>query len=157
MRSSPLNRGTEVGGRRSISNKADVRCAGDVDTSRGTYVRRILGITITLLAVNLSVLSVVAPTQAATRRGTLDAPGGYREMTVSFLGGPTTPGAADQGQQVLHDEAGPVLVPSNYAQKGYPDVGPSTNAVAWSFMTRNGANYDVASFTVRYDYLTPQR
>ena len=65
MRSSPLNRGTEVGGRRSISNKADVRSAGHVNTSRGTYVRRILGITITLLAVNLSVLSVIAPTQSS--------------------------------------------------------------------------------------------
>ena len=29
--------------------------------------------------------------------------------------------------------------------------------MAWSFMTRNGANHDVATFTVRYDYVTPQR
>ncbi len=102
------------------------------------------------------------------------APRGYREMTVSFLGGPTTPGAADQGQLVLHDEAGPVIVPSgpdpsdhtttsptvpipsSDANKQFPGSGPIAKAVAWSFTTRNGANYDVASFTVRYNYVTPQ-
>jgi hypothetical protein len=33
----------------------------------------------------------------------------------------------------------------------------AAHAVSWSFTTRNGANYDVASFTVRYNSLTPQR
>ena len=103
------------------------------------------------------------------------APRGYREMTVSFLGGPTTPGAADQGELLLSDEAGPVIVPSgpdtsdhtttsptvpipsSDANKQFPGVEPPAHAVAWAFTTRNGANYDVASFTVRYDYLTPRR
>jgi flagellar hook assembly protein FlgD len=103
------------------------------------------------------------------------APRGYREMSVSFLGGPTTPGAADQGELVLRDAAGPVIVssgpdtgdhtttsptvpiPLSEANKEFPGSGPNPDVVAWSFMTRNGASYDVASFTVRYSYLTPQR
>jgi hypothetical protein len=96
-------------------------------------------------------------------------------MTVSFLGGPTAPGAADQGQLVLSDGTGPVIVssgpdtsdhtttsptvriPSSAANKQFPGSGPVTSAVGWSFRTLDGANYAVASFTVRYSYLTPQR
>jgi hypothetical protein len=96
-------------------------------------------------------------------------------MTVSFLGGPTTPGAADQGELVLRDEARLVIVPSgpdtsdhtttsptvpiplSDANKEFPGSGPNTHTAGWSFTTRNGASYDVASFTVRYSYLTPQR
>ena len=55
-----------------MSDRADVRCAGHGDTSRGTHVQRIVGIAIALLAVNLSVLSVAAPTPAAARGDTLD-------------------------------------------------------------------------------------
>ena len=52
---------------------------------------------------------------------------------------------------------GMLPIPSSDANKQFPGSGPNTKAVDWSFTTRNGANYDVASFTVRYNYLSPQR
>ena len=86
------------------------------------------------------------------------APRGYHEMTVSFLGGPTTPGAADQGQLVLYDGTEPVVVPSgpdtsdhtttsptvpiapSDANKVFPGSGPIAHVVGWSFTTSDGAS-----------------
>ena len=98
-------------------------------------------------------------------RLTDNAPRGYRTMTVSMFGGPTTPGAADQG----------VLYAGGFSSSTGPDtsdhttslppvpvgviaVGPAeyVPGLSWAFMTRDGARYDAAYYTVTYTFLTPQ-
>ena len=113
-----------------------------------------------------------------------DAPRGYGDVTVSMFGGPTTPGAADQGEllvygttttQTPHGEtitagsptttgtgpetsdhtttAGIVAMDVLYDDQGHE---PPVPGLRWQFWARNGASYDVASFTVTYTFLTPQ-
>lgn len=98
-------------------------------------------------------------------RLTDNAPRGYGTMTVSMFGGPTTAGAADQG----------VLSAGSLSASTGPDTSDHTTSLppvpvgliavwwdeyvpglSWSFMTRDGASYDAASYTVTYTFLTPQ-
>ena len=99
-----------------------------------------------------------------------NAPRGYGTATVSLFGGPTTPGAADQGELAYGDGTTSVEVAtgpdtSDHTTTGTPvsvrrlyhgDGRPEVPGIVWSFMTRDGASYDVAKFTVRYTFLTPQ-
>jgi flagellar hook assembly protein FlgD len=108
------------------------------------------------------------------------APRGYGTVTVSVFGGPTTPGAADQGAltvdygSVRDTYYGGWSQPRTTTVMTGPDVSDHTTTSAtvpigmvqgaemvpgfgWRFTTRNGASYDVATVTLTYTYLTPQR
>ena len=98
-------------------------------------------------------------------RLTDNAPRGYGTMAVSMFGGPTTAGAADQGvlsAGSLSASTGPDTsdhttslppVPVGGIWVGYSEYVPG---LSWAFMTRDGASYDAASYTVTYTFLTPQ-
>jgi len=86
-------------------------------------------------------------------------------MAVSMFGGPTTAGAADQGvlsAGSLSASTGPDTsdhttslppVPVGGIWVGYDESVPG---LSWAFMTRDGAGYDAAYYTVTYTFLTPQ-
>ena len=98
------------------------------------------------------------------------APRGYGDVTVSMFGGPTTPGAADQGTLTVRSgdtfintptgadttdhtvTAAPVPLSTGFDNFDEEYV-PGFN---WSFSTREGASFDVASFTLKYTFLTPR-
>lgn len=111
------------------------------------------------------------------------APRGYGSVTVSLFGGPTTPGAADQGELAVVYGATYTRTSTGSTYTGGtsttvltgPDTGGHTTAAPtgpisviqdddgvgvpgfeWYFRTREGASYDVASFTLTYTFLTPQ-
>lgn len=98
-------------------------------------------------------------------RLTDNAPRGYGTMTVSMFGGPTTAGAADQGVLYaggLSTSTGPdtsdhttslAPVPVGVIPVSYSEYVPG---LSWAFMTRDGASYDAAYYTVTYTFLTPQ-
>ena len=95
-----------------------------------------------------------------------NAPRGYGTAAVSVFGGPTTPGAADQGELSYGGQVVPTGTDtSDHTTTGTPVAvrrlyhgdGPEVPGIVWSFGTRDGASYDVAKFTVRYTFLTPQR
>jgi flagellar hook assembly protein FlgD len=108
-----------------------------------------------------------------------NAPRGYGTVTVSVFGGPTTPGAADQGALTVDYGAvrdtfyGGWSQPRTTTVMTGPDVRDHTTTSAtvpigmvegvamapgfgWRFTTQNGASYDVATVTLTYTYLTPQ-
>jgi len=98
-----------------------------------------------------------------------NAPRGYGTATVALFGGPTAPGAADQGELAYGDDTTSVNVATgpdtgDHTTTGTPvsirrlyhGGGPEVPGIVWSFTTREGASYDVAKFTVRYTFLTPQ-
>ena len=79
--------------------------------------------------------------------------------SVSVFGGPTTPGASDQGS---------LSVPPSTSVPTGPDTSDHTTTtpwvptvhgrprVTWSFSTPDGSSYDAAIFTVRFKFLTPR-
>jgi hypothetical protein len=88
---------------------------------------------------------------------------------VSLFGGPTTPGAPDQGELAYGDGTTSVTVATgsdtgDHTTAGTPvsirlvyhGGGDEVPGIVWSFTTRDGASYDVATFTVRYTFLTPR-
>ncbi|QWZ08669.1 alcohol dehydrogenase catalytic domain-containing protein [Nocardioides panacis] len=106
-----------------------------------------------------------------------NAPRGYGTVTVSVFGGPTTPGAADQGALTVDYGSVPDTYYGGWSQPRTttvmtgPDVSDHTTTSAtvpigimdgeapgfgWRFTTRDGASYDVATVTLTYTYLTPQ-
>lgn len=99
------------------------------------------------------------------------APRGYGTMTVSMFGGPRTPGTADQGELSAYDTVSHTSVTASTG----PDTSDHTTTLppvpvgevavgryeyvpglSWGFTTAGGTGYDVASFTVRYTFHTPQ-
>lgn len=99
-----------------------------------------------------------------------NAPRGYGTMTVSMFGGPTTPGAPDQGTLSATSSTGkPVTVSpgadsSDHTMRLPPvpvgdvatGIDTAVPALIWRFTTDNGDSYDVASYTVTYNFLTPR-
>ena len=102
---------------------------------------------------------------------------------MSQFGGPTTPGAADQGELAVVYGATYTRTSTGSTYTGGtsttvltgPDTGGHTTAAPtgpisviqdddgvgvpgfeWYFRTREGASYDVASFTLTYTFLTPR-
>jgi hypothetical protein len=98
-----------------------------------------------------------------------NTPRGYGTVSVSLFGGPTTPGASDQGELNYSDgTTGRVFstgadtsdhttagtpVPVRRVYRGEESEMPG---ILWYFGTRGGADYDVATFTIRYTFLTPR-
>ena len=82
--------------------------------------------------------------------------------SVSVFGGPTTPGATDQGYLSITGYAGETGAPTGPDTGDHTSTTPWTNftyrrpLVGWSFGTPNGSSYDVATFTVRFKFLTPR-
>jgi hypothetical protein len=109
-----------------------------------------------------------APWVALSRRHDVglsdDAPRGYGTMVVSVFGGPTAPGAADQGVLSaggLSVATGPdtsdhtTTLPPVPAGEIALDHDEDVPGLSWSFTTRDGASYDAAFYTVTYTFLTP--
>lgn len=94
---------------------------------------------------------------------------GYGEMSVSLYGGPTAPGSSDQAELTVHQPDGTALTTSTGPDTGdhvttsasvpvqsiLPGTPYSTDLAVWELVTRDGASYDVASYTVTYDFLAP--
>jgi hypothetical protein len=106
---------------------------------------------------------------------------GYGALSVSMFGGPSNPGADDQGALTVYYGAtynagtGWTAAKSTTVMTG-PDTSDHTTTTptvpigvvqdydthtavpgfAWTFTTRDGASYDVASYTFNYTVLTPQ-
>jgi hypothetical protein len=112
------------------------------------------------------------------------APRGYGNLTLSLFGGPTTPGASDQGRLTVAYGLTATRTPAGKSFEGGTTTSVMTGADAsdhtttaptvpitvirnydtdrpmpgfrWEFSTTDGANYDVASFTATYNFLTPR-
>jgi len=82
--------------------------------------------------------------------------------SVSVFGGPTTPGASDQGYLSITGYAGETGASTGPDTSDHTSATPWTNftwrrpLVGWSFGTPDGSSYDVATFTVRFKFLTPR-
>ena len=108
------------------------------------------------------------------------APRAYGTVRLSAFGGPTTPGAADQGtlaveyrtfdhfggssSHAVSTTTGPTAGDHTTTAPTVPfdstsslNQGPEVHGFEWDFRTAEGANYDVAAFTATYTFLTPKR
>jgi flagellar hook assembly protein FlgD len=79
--------------------------------------------------------------------------------SVAVFGGPTTPGASDQGSLSVTGATGAtVLTGSDTSDHTtttpWVPIVPGTPRTHWSFGTRDGSSYDAATFTVRVKFLT---
>jgi flagellar hook assembly protein FlgD len=98
---------------------------------------------------------------ASTRNAlTLDerAPRGG-STSVSVFGGPTTPGASDQGSLTVSGAASVLTGPDtsdHTTTTPWVPIVPGTPRTRWTFGTRDGSSYDAATFTVRVKFLTPR-
>lgn len=107
------------------------------------------------------------------------APRAYGTVKLALLGGPTTPGDSDQGDLYLEDQTfdgagrpsthgvrattGPDTSDHRSTAPSVPfdsttnlNQGPDVHGFEWTFVTDDGARYDVASFIATYTFLTPR-
>ncbi len=87
---------------------------------------------------------------------------------MSLFGGPSHPVRPTTASSTYADSATPVTVATgsdtgDHTTTGAPvavrpvdfgDVAPELG-ILWTLRTRNGASYDVATYTVKYTFLTP--
>jgi flagellar hook assembly protein FlgD len=79
--------------------------------------------------------------------------------SVSVFGGPTTPGASDQGSLTVPGSMSVLTGPDtsdHTTTTPWVPIVPGTPRTHWSFGTRDGSSYDAATFTVRVKFLTPR-